>query len=38
MLFLPVCSEYETIVNFYLGVLFATLMLVFMSLSGFRAK
>ena len=38
MLFLPVCSEYETIVNFYLGVLFATLMLVFMSLSGFRAR
>jgi hypothetical protein len=38
MLFLPVCSEYETIVNFYLGVLFATLMLAFMSLSGFKAK
>lgn len=38
MLFLPVCSEYENIVNFYLGVLFATLMLVFMSLSGFKAK
>lgn len=38
VLLYPVCTEYEAIVTFYLGMVIAPMMLVFMSLSGFRPK
>jgi hypothetical protein len=38
VVFYPVCSEYESTVIFYLGMLFAPLMLALMSLSRFRPR
>lgn len=38
MLYLPLCLEYEAIVIFYIGALVAPLVLVLMSLSGFKSK
>jgi hypothetical protein len=38
VLFQPVCEEYESTVFSFLGILFAMLTLMFMSLAGFKSR